>query len=159
MRSAGRRCGRSSRIDGLLDGAEEIFGRLDPDLGAQFRFMRRRNLLDLESRKGKAPGGYQNSLQEQRVPFIFMNAVGVDGDVRTLLHEGGHAFHMLAARDEPMLEYRHAPLEFCRGRLDGDGAAGDAIPGRVLPGSRRPQPRPTGTVRARRVALPVDRHN
>ncbi len=101
------------RIDGLLDGAEEVFGRLDPDLGAQFRFMRRRNLLDLESRKGKAPGGYQNSLQEQRVPFIFMNAVGVDGDVRTLLHEGGHAFHMLAARDEPMLEYRHAPLEFC----------------------------------------------
>lgn len=101
------------RIDGLLDGAEEIFGRLDPDLGAQFRFMRRRNLLDLESRKGKAPGGYQHALQEQRVPFIFMNAVGVDGDVRTLLHEGGHAFHMLAARDEPMLEYRHAPLEFC----------------------------------------------
>ena len=101
------------RIDALLDGAEEIFRRLDPDLGEQFRFMRRRDLLDLESRKGKAPGGYQDSLQEQRVPFIFMNAVGVEGDVRTLLHEGGHAFHMLAARDEPILEYRHAPLEFC----------------------------------------------
>ncbi len=100
-------------VERLLDGAEEIFKRLDLDLGAQFRFMRQRNLLDLESRKGKAPGGYQNSMQEQRVPFIFMNAVGVDGDVRTLLHEGGHAFHMLAARDDPILDYRQAPMEFC----------------------------------------------
>ena len=100
-------------IDGLLDGAEAIFRRLDDEFGEQFRFMRRRGLLDLESRRGKAPGGYQNSLQEQRVPFIFMNAVGLEGDVRTLLHEGGHAFHMLAARDESILEYRHAPMEFC----------------------------------------------
>ncbi len=100
-------------VSRLLDGVEEIFRRLDPDLGAQFRFMRDRNLLDLESRKGKAPGGYQSSMQERRVPFIFMNAVGLDGDVRILLHEGGHAFHMLAARHDPILDYRQAPLEFC----------------------------------------------
>jgi oligoendopeptidase F len=96
----------------LAGGAEEIFRRVDPDLGQQFRFMRDRDLLDLESRKGKAPGGYQSSLHERRVPFIFMNAVGVDGDVRTLLHEGGHAFHMLASRLDPLIDYRESPTEF-----------------------------------------------
>ena len=43
-----------------------------------------------------------------------MNAVGRDMDLRTLVHEGGHAFHMLAARQEPLLEYRSAPIEFDR---------------------------------------------
>jgi oligoendopeptidase F len=97
----------------LAAGAESIFGKVDPDFGRQFRFMRDNHLLDLESRKGKAPGGYQSSLHERRVPFIFMNAVGVDADLRTLLHEGGHAFHMLAARRDPLIEYRDSPLEFC----------------------------------------------
>ena len=96
----------------LVAGAEEIFRRVDPDLGQQFHFIRDRALLDLESRKGKAPGGYQSSMNERRVPFIFMNAVGVDGDLRTLLHEGGHAFHMLAARQDPLVDYRESPLEF-----------------------------------------------
>lgn len=96
----------------LVNGTVEIFSRVDPELGAQFRFMSDEQLLDLESRKGKAPGGYQSSLHERRWPFIFMNAVGRDDDIRTLLHEGGHAFHMLAAREEPLLHYRHAPLEF-----------------------------------------------
>jgi oligoendopeptidase F len=69
--------------------------------------------LDLESRKGKAPGGYQETYQEERRPFIFMNAVGLHRDVETLLHEGGHAFHTFACRDEPLMAYRHAPIEFC----------------------------------------------
>ena len=99
--------------DELVQGTLEIFSRVDPALGRQFRFMAERRLLELESRKGKAPGGYQSTLTEQRVPFIFMNAVGRDYDVRTLLHEGGHVFHMLAAREEPIFYYRHAPLEFC----------------------------------------------
>ncbi len=98
--------------EALVAGVEEIFARVDPELGQQFHFMRDRSLLDLESRKGKAPGGYQNTMHERRVPFIFMNAVGVDGDLRTLLHEGGHAFHMLAAREEPLITYRHSPMEF-----------------------------------------------
>ncbi len=96
----------------LLTGSENIFRRVDPELGAQFRFMREEQLLDLESRKGKAPGGYQSTLEERRWPFIFMNAVGRDDDVRTLLHEGGHAFHQLAARTEPLAWYREPPLEF-----------------------------------------------
>jgi len=97
----------------LVQGTLEIFSQVDPALGEQFRFMAEQQLLELESRKGKAPGGYQSTLYEKRWPFIFMNAVGRDYDVRTLLHEGGHAFHMLAAREEPILYYRHAPLEFC----------------------------------------------
>jgi oligoendopeptidase F len=75
--------------------------------------MRDLELLNLESRKGKAPGGYQSSLAEARLPFVFMNAVGLDGDVRTLLHEAGHAFHVFATREEPIGHYRHAPIEFC----------------------------------------------
>lgn len=99
--------------DELVRGTLEIFSRVHPALGRQFQFMAEQRLLELESRKGKAPGGYQSTLAERRVPFIFMNAVGRDYDVRTLLHEGGHAFHMLAAREEPIFQYRHAPMEFC----------------------------------------------
>jgi oligoendopeptidase F len=97
----------------LIGGVGRIFARVDPELAQQFRFMRDRALLDLESRKGKAPGGYQSTMAERRVPFIFMNAVGLDEDLRTLLHEGGHAFHMFAARQDPIIEHREAPLEFC----------------------------------------------
>ncbi|MBM3469374.1 MAG: M3 family oligoendopeptidase [Armatimonadetes bacterium] len=96
----------------LTSGVEQIFAAVAPELGEQFRFLRNASLLDLDSRKGKAPGGYQSTLHERRVPFIFMNAVGMDGDLRTLLHEGGHAFHMLAARTDPIMDYRDAPLEF-----------------------------------------------
>ena len=97
----------------LVEGAKKIFGRVDPQLGDQFNRMDKEGLLDLESRKGKAPGGYQNTLSEARKPFIFMNAVGVDDDIRTLLHEGGHAFHALACAKDPLVDYRHGPMEFC----------------------------------------------
>jgi oligoendopeptidase F len=97
----------------FIHGTGDIFTRVHPALGEQFQFMADRHLLELENRKGKAPGGYQSSLQESRVPFIFMNAVGRDLDLRTLVHEGGHAFHMLAAREEPLIGYRDAPIEFC----------------------------------------------
>lgn len=97
----------------LEEGCLSIFKKVDPTLGDQFEDMRRLGLLDLGSRKGKAPGGYQSTLEEIRYPFIFMNAAGTDRDVYTLLHEGGHAFHAFAARRDPLLFYRHAPLEFC----------------------------------------------
>jgi len=96
----------------FVRGTEEIFRRIDPALGEQFRFLWDEQLLDLESRKGKAPGGYQSTLHERRWPFIFMNAVGRDEDVRTLLHEGGHAFHQLASREQPLIHYRTCPYEF-----------------------------------------------
>ncbi|OJW19790.1 MAG: peptidase M3 [Planctomycetales bacterium 71-10] len=100
-------------VERLAEGCEAVFREVDPELGAQFAFMREKNLLDLANRKGKAPGGYQTNYEADRLPFIFMNAVGVDGDVRTLLHEGGHAFHTLASRGEPLAAYRESPLEFC----------------------------------------------
>jgi len=103
----------------LIAGVSRIFRRVDPTLGGQFDEIARLNLLDLASRKGKGPGGYQAQLEEARKPFIFMNAVGVDQDIWTLLHEGGHAFHSFAAVNEPIRAYRHAPLEFCEGAAMG----------------------------------------
>ncbi len=100
-------------VERLAEGAEAIFSGVDPELGAQFHYLRNHGLLDLANRKGKAPGGYQTTLEDDRLPFIFMNAVGLDGDVRTLLHEGGHAFHALASRGEPLAAYRESPIEFC----------------------------------------------
>ena len=97
----------------LLEGVKNIFLKMDQDLGQQFAEMIKLGLLDLASYKGKAPGGYQTVLAEARKPFIFMNAVGVDDDVRTLLHEAGHAFHALASSHHPLFAYRHAPMEFC----------------------------------------------
>jgi oligoendopeptidase F len=92
---------------------ESIFTTVDPELGRQFHYMRTNDWLDLPNRKGKAPGGYQTTYEDDRLPFIFMNAVGLDSDLRTLLHEGGHAFHALASREEPLAAYRESPIEFC----------------------------------------------
>ncbi len=99
--------------DQLIRGTGAIFQRMDEELASYFDLMTREGLLDLESRPGKAPGGYQCSLTEARKPFIFMNAVGTDRDLIVLLHESGHAFHALACRDQRLLPYRHAPMEFC----------------------------------------------
>ncbi len=102
-----------TEVDQLIEKTQKIFTELDPMLAADFHLMRNNDLLDLANRKGKAPGGYQSTLQEARLPFIFMNAVGQHRDVDTLLHEAGHAFHALASRDIFPIEHRHAPIEFC----------------------------------------------
>jgi len=101
------------RVETMVDKTQRIFDQLDPSLAEGFRKMDTLRLLDLANRKGKAPGGYQETLAEARLPFIFMNAVGVHRDVQTLLHEAGHAFHALAAREENLHPYRSAPIEFC----------------------------------------------
>ncbi|MBI4280349.1 MAG: M3 family oligoendopeptidase, partial [Armatimonadetes bacterium] len=88
-----------ARAEELADRTEAILRRVSPEFGGWFRFMRDQGLLDVESRKGKAPGGYQEDLTEARWPFIFMNAVGLDRDLRTILHESGHAVHALAVRE------------------------------------------------------------
>jgi oligoendopeptidase F len=100
-------------IEGFVEKTHLIFRKISPALADDFEILRRSGALDLGSRKGKAPGGYQASLLEQREPFIFMNAVGTQDDIRILLHEGGHAFHTLAARDEPLVFLIGAPTEFC----------------------------------------------
>jgi oligoendopeptidase F len=102
-----------AQIDDMVSRTQEIFNRLDTELAGGFRQMQDLKLLDLDNRKGKAPGGYQSTLAESRRPFIFMNAVGLQRDVETILHEAGHAFHALATRDEDLYAYRNAPIEFC----------------------------------------------
>ncbi len=102
-----------AEVGEMVTRTQKIFNRLDAELAAGFRQMQDLKLLDLDNRKGKAPGGYQQNLSEARVPFIFMNAIGVQRDVETILHEAGHAFHAQAARDEDLYAYRGAPIEFC----------------------------------------------
>ena len=98
--------------DELVDGVERIYHKMEPSLSAMFRRLREPGCLDLSTRKGKAPGGYQYNRDRKRQPFIFMNAAGMQRDVETLLHEGGHAFHSILSETEPLLHYRHAPMEF-----------------------------------------------
>jgi oligoendopeptidase F len=89
-----------------------IFHRVDPHLGNYFDIMRQENLLDLDNRKGKAPGGYCSDFPVAKRPFIFTNAVGLDDDVRTMLHEGGHAFHFFEMSHLPYFHQRRIPMEF-----------------------------------------------
>ena len=67
--------------------------------------------LDLESRKGKAPGGYNCPLPETGAPFIFMNAAGQMGDVTTIIHEGGHAVHSFLAHPLALTGFKEYPME------------------------------------------------
>lgn len=101
------------QVSQMVSSTQEIFNQLDGELAGGFQRMQDLRLLDLDNRKGKAPGGYQSTLSEARLPFIFMNAVGLQRDVETILHEAGHAFHALATRDEDLYAYRSAPIEFC----------------------------------------------
>ena len=91
--------------------ARRAFEEVDPALGTHFQRMMDEQLLDLESRKGKAPGGYCDTLHFSGQPFIFMNASGIEEDVTTLLHEAGHAFHALEAHHLPYIWQRHPGSE------------------------------------------------
>lgn len=97
----------------LIDLARTIFGEVDPRFAAEFTALEKGGMLDLFSRNNKAPGGYQYFIEDTRIPFIFANAAGKHEDLQILLHEGGHAFHSLASREEPLILNRSASLEFC----------------------------------------------
>ena len=96
----------------LEDKCHNIFKSVDPVLGEYFGVMRKENLLDLDNRKGKAPGGYCTEYPFQRLPFIFMNAVGTHSDVQTMIHEGGHAFHVFESAELPFSSQRDVGMEF-----------------------------------------------
>ncbi len=118
----------------LMSKTQSVMDALDPRLGAMTRRLggagggtaaERRttqegtqdkamvtDCLDLDSRKGKRPGGYQYVRDFSRKPFIFMNAAGLHRDVMTMVHEAGHAFHSMLAEGDPLVEYRHSPIEF-----------------------------------------------
>ncbi|CCH56407.1 oligoendopeptidase, M3 family [Fibrisoma limi BUZ 3] len=95
----------------LLEKTIACFDRLDVQLGNYLRIMRAMGHLDLESRKGKAPGGYNYPLEEIGVPFIFMNATSSLRDLVTMVHEGGHAVHSFLTRELPLKAFRNPPME------------------------------------------------
>jgi oligoendopeptidase F len=93
-------------VDGLVEHAGEVFGAVDRDFRGYFESMRAAHLLDLDNRKGKRPGAFCDTLPFRKMPLIMMNAVGIDDDIRTLLHESGHAFHSFEASKLPLLFQR-----------------------------------------------------
>lgn len=95
----------------LIDKTISCFNRLDPFFGDCIRTMQDMKRLDLESRLGKAPGGYQYPLYETNVPFIFMNAVGLHRDLVTMVHEGGHAVHSFLDFDLELVDFKSPPSE------------------------------------------------
>ncbi len=95
----------------LIEGSIRILERLRPQMADNLRVMQSMGHLDLESRLGKAPGGYNYSLPETGVPFIFMNAVGTQSDLTTMLHEAGHAQHSFATQHIKIAEFKHMPSE------------------------------------------------
>ncbi len=105
----------------LVQRTHAVLRALDPELAGLFaslgdgtntRGARDGASLDLDSRRGKAPGGYQSMLHKSGRPFIFMNAAGLQRDVETMVHEAGHAFHSMLCKDEPLLHYQSSPIEF-----------------------------------------------
>ena len=99
-------------IDQFKTGVHSMLTRVDAGLGGYFKTMMDEQLLDLDNRKNKAPGGYCTSFEAAKRPFIFMNAVGLHGDVMTLVHEGGHAVHSFEADRLPWFQQRQVGLEF-----------------------------------------------
>jgi oligoendopeptidase F len=99
--------------DQLFNGSLSVFQKVDETLARYFRVMGDEDLLDLETRPGKALGGYCTSFALRKRPFIFMNGVGIHNDVQTLLHEAGHAFHVFETEALPLVWQRDAPMEFC----------------------------------------------
>ena len=102
-----------SEVEEMVAGTSRMFHRLSTELGDFFDSLRDGTSLDLDSRKGKAPGGYQLQRDHSRKPFIFMNATGLQRDLETMVHEAGHAFHSIYADHLPLVDYRSAPIEFC----------------------------------------------
>ena len=95
----------------LVSKAIETFDELGPFFGNCLRVMKQMGRLDLESRKGKAPGGYNCPLPETGVPFIFMNAAGQMKDLTTMVHEGGHAVHSFLSHHLPLSAFKEYPME------------------------------------------------
>ncbi len=95
----------------LLDKTIVIFNRINPYFGACLSTMKEMNYIDLESKQGKAPGGFNYPLHEMGVPFIFMNSVGSQRDLVTMVHEGGHAIHSFLTRDLLLTGFKDMPSE------------------------------------------------
>lgn len=95
----------------MLEKSINVFSTLRPFFGDCLRKMKEMNRMDLDSRIGKAPGGYNCPLPETGVPFIFMNAAGTVNDLITMMHEGGHAIHSFLAHQLPLAAFKEYPME------------------------------------------------
>lgn len=95
----------------LIDKTIAAFNAIDPKLGQMLSVMKANNLFDVESRKGKAPGGYNYPLAETGAPFIFMNSAGSMRDLTTMVHEGGHAVHTFLTANLELNDFKHCPSE------------------------------------------------
>jgi oligoendopeptidase F len=95
----------------LYEKSVTCFEQLDPFFAACLKKMNELSHFDLESRKGKAPGGYNCPLAESGAPFIFMNAAGQMSDVTTMVHEGGHAVHSFLAHTLELNAFKEYPME------------------------------------------------
>ncbi|PLV59750.1 M3 family oligoendopeptidase [Thermotoga sp. KOL6] len=96
-----------SSIDEFVQKTEKALSKLNSLFAERLRIMKEKGLLDLENRKGKAPGGYNHTLPKTGAPFIFMNAVGQTADVRTLFHELGHSMHSFETLSLPVFYRPH----------------------------------------------------
>ena len=95
----------------LIDKSITCFNAIDPKLGQMLSVMKENNLFDVESRKGKAPGGYNYPLAETGAPFIFMNSANSLRDLTTMVHEGGHAVHTFLTANLELNDFKHCPSE------------------------------------------------
>jgi len=95
----------------LVDKSISCFHSLDPYLGQRLEIMKANGLFDVESRKGKAPGGYNYPLAESGAPFIFMNSANTFRDLTTMVHEGGHAVHTFISSELELNDFKHLPSE------------------------------------------------
>lgn len=95
----------------LVDKSIACFNAIDPKLGQMLAIMKENNLFDVESRKGKAPGGYNYPLAETGAPFIFMNSANSLRDLTTMVHEGGHAVHTFLTAKLELNDFKHCPSE------------------------------------------------
>lgn len=95
----------------LIGKSIRCFNNINPDLGEKLNTMREYGLFDVESRKGKAPGGYNYPLAETGAPFIFMNSAGTFRDLTTMVHEGGHAIHTFLTAGLELNDFKHCPSE------------------------------------------------
>jgi len=95
----------------LIDKSIACFDKIDPSLGEKLAIMKANNLFDVESRMGKAPGGYNYPLAETGAPFIFMNSANSLRDLTTMVHEGGHAIHTFLTANLELNDFKHCPSE------------------------------------------------
>jgi len=97
--------------DELVDKTIKLFSKINPKYGNFIYTMKELKYLDLDARKGKAPGGYNYPLYESNVPFIFMNSTNNLRDLETMMHEGGHAVHSFLSKDLDLVDFKGLPSE------------------------------------------------